>query len=250
MPRNVLLMTATITPLPGIPALVRTDPKLRLHDYQASLAFYVDLLGSCFDAIVFAENSNSNIAPLVAACPTGRHSDKMEFISFYGLDYPPAYGRGYGDFQLVDYAMENSKLLLPQDVIWKVTGRYIIKNIQSVIKSRPSTADIYCHMRNYPYRLCELYLLAWTRRGYETVIKGIYPKLRNDIIPNTHTIEETLFRGLVDHSFGSITIVPRFNVVPVVQGVRGWDNSLYSKSWSPKLAARRLAHILMPSLWI
>ena len=105
-------------------------------------------------------------------------------------------------------------------------------------------------MRNYRYRLCELYLLAWTRPGYEAAIKGIYPKLRNDIVPNVHTIEETLFRRLLEQSFGAINVVPRFKVVPVVQGVRGWDNSPYSTAWSPKLAARRVANIFVPSLWI
>ena len=250
MARNVLLMTATVTPLQGIPALARTDPTLRLQDYQASLAFYVKLLGDGFDAIIFAENSNSDIAPLIAACATCRHSDRVEFISFYGLDYPPQYGRGYGEFRLIDYAITNSKLLLPQDVIWKVTGRYIVKNIKRIVNSRPAAADIYCHMRNYPYRLCELYLLAWTDRGYEAAIKGIYPKLRNDVVSNIHTIEETLFRGLLEQSRGTINVAPRFDVVPVVQGVRGWDNSPYSTAWSPKLAVRRLANIFVPSLWI
>ena len=31
MLRNVLLITATITPLPGLHALARTDPKLRMQ---------------------------------------------------------------------------------------------------------------------------------------------------------------------------------------------------------------------------
>jgi hypothetical protein len=250
MPRNVLLMTATIAPLPGIPALARTDPKLRLQDYQEALAFYTRLLDSCFDAIVFAENSNSDVSLLVDAVAQSPHFNKIEFISFYGLDYPPSYGRGYGEFRLVDHAIENSKLLSSQDVIWKVTGRYIIENIGSVVKSRPPAADLYCHMRNYPYHLCELYLLAWTRRGYEAVIKGNYPKMRNDIRPNTHTVEETSFREVIDQSLGSINVVPRFYVVPIVRGVRGWDNSQYSKKWSFKIIARRIAHILVPSLWI
>lgn len=243
-------MTATIAPLHGIPALARTDPKLRLQDYQASLAFYVKLLGGCFDAIIFAENSNSDIAPLVAACALCCHPHRVEFISFYGLHYPPQYGRGYGEFRLIDYAIANSKLLLPEDVIWKVTGRYIVKNIKSIVNSKPAAADIYCHMRNYPYRLCELYLLAWNNRGYESAIKGIYPKLRNDVVANLHTIEETLFRRLLEQTGDAINVVPRFNVVPIVEGVRGWDNSPYSSAWSPKLAARRLANMFVPTLWI
>lgn len=250
MPRNVLLMSATITPLPGIPVLARTDPKVRLQDYQASLAFYSGLLGGCFDAIVFAENSNSDISPLIAASTKRRHFDKLEFISFYGLDYDPKYGRGYGEFRLVDHAMSTSKLLRSDDVVWKVTGRYIVKNIERIVASRPPASDLYCHLRNYPHRLCETFLMAWTRRGYEALIRGIYTKLRNDIIPNRYTDEETLFREAVDRSFGTINIVPRFKVVPVVQGVKGWDNRQFSNAWNIKFAVRRLAHTFVPSLWI
>jgi hypothetical protein len=250
MPRNILLMTATIRPLPGIPALARTDPKVRLQDYQRSLVFYSGHLGSCFDAIVFAENSASDLSPLAAATANCRHFDKIEFIPFSGLDYKPSYGRGYGEFQLIDHAIKTSKLLLPDDVIWKVTGRYIVKNIERIVASRPQTADLYCHMRNYPYRLCELYLLSWSRRGYEVLIKNIYSKLRNDVNPNEHTIEETLFRELADQSREKINIVPRFKIVPILEGFRGFDNRQYRNAWSIKTAARRLARIFLPSLWI
>jgi hypothetical protein len=250
MPRNILLMTATVTPLPGIPLLARTDPKLRLQDYQAALAFYVRLLGNCFDAIIFAENSNSDVSPLAAAITANSHVAKVEFVSFYGLDYPPAYGRGYGEFRLVDYAIENSKLLSADDIIWKVTGRYIVENIMSLVQSRPAAADLYCNMRNYPYRLCDLYLMAWTWRGYEAAIKGIYPKLRNDVIPNRLTIEEFSFRNLIDPLFGTINVVPRFKVAPLVHGVRGWNNTPYSRPWSFKIMARGFAHKFLPSLWI
>ena len=250
MPRNVLLMTATITPLPGLPSLARTDPKLRLQDYQTALLFYANLLGDCIDAIIFAENSKSDVSSLVQSVKANPRFEQVEFISFYGLDYPPNYGRGYGEFRLVDYAIANSKLLRPDDIIWKVTGRYIIENIRTIIRSRPPTSDLYAHMRNYPSRLCELYLLAWTTRGYETAIKGIYPKLRSDQVPNVVTMEEVTFRKLTDPLFGTINIVPRFKVIPVVRGVRGWDNSQYSKRFGLKNIARRLAHLFVPSLWI
>jgi hypothetical protein len=243
-------MTATVTPLAGIPALSRTDPAKRMQDYRTSIAFYSELLKGCFDGIIFAENSATDISAIVSDIAIKRQLDLVEFISFYGLDYPPQYGRGYGEFRMIDYAIANSKLLLPDDVIWKVTGRYIVKNIQRIVQSRPSTADIYCHLRNYPYELCELYLLAWNSFGYETILKGIYPSLRNDIIPKRHTIEETLFRDLIDRSSKKVNIVPRFRAVPIVEGVRGWDNSQYSNAWSMKIAVRRLANTFVPSLWI
>jgi hypothetical protein len=48
----------------------------------------------------------------------------------------------------------------------------------------------------------------------------------------------------------AINIVPLFKIVPVVQGVQGWDNRQFSNLWSIKIAAKRLANIFIPSLWI
>lgn len=249
MSRNVLLLTATITPLAGLPSLARTDPKVRLEDYRGALAFYARLLGGCFDLIVFAENSQSDISALAESVAEHQHVGDVEFLSFFGLDYPPAYGRGYGEFRLVDYAVENSKRLRADDVIWKVTGRYIVENISRIVAGRPPDADIYCHMRDYPYRLCELFCLAWNNRGYDAVIRGMYPELRNDRIPDRHTTEEVSARQRVEMVRG-IRVVPRFAATPVVRGTRGWNNSEYSSKWSLKLTVRRLAQAIAPGIWI
>ena len=249
MQRNILLLTATITPLAGIPSLARTDPALRLQDYRRALTFYSSLIGTCFDSIVFAENSASDLGPLSTAIKE-RSTAAVEFISFYGLDYPPSYGRGYGEFRLVEFAVDHSKYIGENDIVWKVTGRYIIENICRIIQSRPSAADLYCHMRDHPYRLCELYLLGWNSRGYNGAIKGVFPKLRNDIVPGQISIEETLFRKEVDQVASGIKVVPRFKYVPIISGVRGFDNREYSRRWSMKNIARRVTHRLVPKLWI
>jgi hypothetical protein len=250
MMRNVLLLTATVTPLEGIPSLARTDPTQRLEDYRLALAFYIKLLGVCFDALVFAENSNSDISALKALVADAGCANRVEFISFHGLDFPPKFGRGYGEFRLIKHAVDQSRILAEASVIWKVTGRYIIENIAAIVGSMPPDVDLYCHMRNWPYRLCELYLLAWDRHAYETVIANSHPSLRNDIVPDTHTVEEALFRKLIEEASDDIRVQPRFTVVPIVKGIRGWDNSDYSSRWSPKILARHVANYLIPSFWI
>jgi hypothetical protein len=42
--RNVLLLTATVTPPPGVPSLQRTNPAERLRDYEEALSFYLPLV--------------------------------------------------------------------------------------------------------------------------------------------------------------------------------------------------------------
>jgi hypothetical protein len=245
---NVLLMTATINPLKGLPSLARIDPDLRRADYIEALKFYLHLLGRCFDRIVFAENSNADLSDLRALVLDHSMSNRVEFVSFYGLDFPPEYGRGFGEFKMVDYAVSQSPSLKQlETVVWKVTGRYVLLNMEAMVASYPG-ADIYCHMRDYPHRLCELAFLAWTQNGYKRLIQGIAPMLRNDQKPTVS--EEVHFRKLIDKSKKQLLITPRLKIVPIIEGIRGWDNSRYSNRNSPKILMRRAANVLIPWFWI
>jgi len=253
-PRNALLLSATINPMPGLPALARTDPAQRLQDYARALSFYVQHLHKgTIDLIVFAENSLADLSELRALVDKAGVADRVEFVSFYGLDFPPTRGRGYGEFMLVEHAMEHSQRLNKGQgwVVWKCTGRYVIQNFDKLVRSRPASADLYCHCRNHPQKWCELYALAWTAEGYQRLIKGIHPKLANDMTPGVHTFEEVQFRGIIDAARGSLKLVQRFKVVPLIDAVRGWDNSKYSVKWySPKILSRRVAGVVAPWLWI
>jgi hypothetical protein len=125
--RNTILLTATITPPVNAVQLSRVDPSLRLQDYTTSLGFYLEQLKKgVVSGLIFAENSNSDIQSLRSLVESHPMKDSVEFISCQGLDYPPEYGRGYGEFKLVDHAMRHSKLVQAMDQsdkIWKITGR-------------------------------------------------------------------------------------------------------------------------------
>src|SRR3954471_4308953 len=76
---QVLILTATITPPPGVPILARTDPQLRLQDYIDALKFYLAVPNHVLDRIIFAENSGSDLSKLRALA---EESDKrVEFGS-------------------------------------------------------------------------------------------------------------------------------------------------------------------------
>lgn len=247
--KNVLLLTATITPPEGVPLLTRTDPAQRLQDYAEALRFYVSLVGTTFDAIVFAENSGSDISALRSIAAASGQSERVEFLSFNGLDHPPSRGRGYGEFKLVDHVMQHAKSVAGDCCVWKCTGRYTLVNIATLVRRRPAV-DLYCHCRDHPQRLCELSVMAFTRQGYEAAIAGVYDKLRNDAVPGVHSNEEIAFRAVVDRLPAAVKVQRRFNTTPLIQGVRGWNNAGYSGVWTPKIMLRRLAARLTPWIWI
>ncbi len=247
---NLLILTATITPPEGARNLARTDPKMRLEDYKKAFNFYLSSLkNNQISYLVFADNSNSDLTDLKVLCEQYDLTDRVELMSFQGLDYPPDYGRGYGEFKLIDYVMEHSYLIsqLPLEAnIWKITGRYILVNLKDIIKTRPSRADFYCHCRNIPMSWIDLYVLSWNQKAYQNLLKNICFSIRENSITNS---AEQAFRDIVDGHSSGLKIVKRFRALPKLEGVRGFDNQTY-QDMNIKFLLRKISNILLPWLWI
>jgi hypothetical protein len=235
---------------------VRADPALRLADYERALRFYLKLLNGSVGGILFVENSNSDVGTLRAIADEAGAGDKVEFVVFDGLDYPPSYDRGYGEFKLLDHAMEHSQLVRdslasdPETKIWKVTGRYIVNNLSNIIKTSPKEFDFYCNCRDLPKPLTDMYLLAWNRRGHEVCIKDSYHALK--ITPETPPgmVPEELYRQYLDKVGGNVRTTRRLRLTPFLVGYRGGDNKQYSVENLWKYRVRNSARIVAPWLWI
>lgn len=246
---NILIMTATLAPPAGMPDLLRTDPSVRLDDYKSALRFYSSLLGSVLDGIVFVDNSNSDLSELKEAIRG--HENRVEFISFNGMDHPPVYGRGYAEFKLLDHAMDNARSVQaapPHTRFWKVTGRYRVLNLPDIIRRAPRSFAVYVDLRRYPVPWLDTRIMAWTHDGYRDVFRGIYKNLREDL--HRAPAEQHLFAEL--YTLRNCNgVVPRFTVVPKVKGIRGYDNRDYHSGlnlvkYYIRLVLRRLA----PALWV
>ncbi|MGU3330492.1 hypothetical protein FV228_08175 [Methylobacterium sp. WL18] len=251
---NILLMTATITPPVGVPNLQRTNPILRMEDYRQALIFYMSFIGRGISGIVFVDNSESDLAILAdTACAAGQ-ADNVEFLSFDGLKYPPAYDRGYGELIIVDHAMATARMIqaLPSDgFVWKVTGRYIVRNLKRIIDKSPLRADIYCNFRNIPVRLVDMYLMRWNVLGYQHALRGAYQKLAINV-PGVApgVVPEQLLRKHLDQIAPALKLKVRFNCTPELVGIRGGDNRGYSTDNRWKFVVRKTAQIAVPSIWI
>lgn len=247
---NAVLLTATVVPPTDARNLARRDAQLRLQDYLLAFDFYLaELRRDAFDALVLCENSGFDLAPFAERARGAGLAQRVELIGHFGLDHPARHGRGYGEFKLVDHAMQHSVLidaLGMQAMVWKVTGRYRVHNLARLIATQPLQADLYCHCRDFPSRWLDMYLMRWNRRAYEQLIRGVYQALRQDQTP---TSAEQHFRALVDGHDGGLRIVRRFAHVPQVEGVRGFDNRDYG-AMRRKHLARVVAQRLAPWIWI
>ena len=251
---DILLMTATITP-DNSPELARTDPALRLEDYRQALDFYIGQLGSAgrpgaIDAIVFAENSDSDVSSLVALAVERGVTERVELIANYGRHSFPGRDRSVGESRLLDHAMATSRLIAAageRAVVWKITGRYQVRNLARMVKTAPRRFDLYCDLRNRPIAWLDLRFMAWTRAGYDRLLRGIAERLGTDPKePAMHAYVAGLVAQGADPG-----VVPRYRTEPLVDGVRGWDNRHYARGGALlKFRLRAASRRLVPGLWI
>lgn len=225
MTRQILLLTATIRPRGRQPELRITDPQVRLGHYRSGLAFHSKFLeAGVVDGIVFADNSGYDLADLREEFADSR----IEWIGFHGLDYDPAFHRGYGEFRLIDEAHRSSRILQglsPTDRVWKVTGRYQLRNLAQVIRTAPQDADLYCDARR---GWVEMSVLAWTLRGYEQVIQAAWNEFASGAVP------EVIFaRRIEEGRTGDARVVSRFRWPMRLVGLRGGDGTPYQGRWTP-----------------
>tara|TARA_R110000851_G_scaffold320700_1_gene485678 strand:+ start:8775 stop:9521 length:747 start_codon:yes stop_codon:yes gene_type:complete len=211
--RNILLLTATIRPNKNQPGLVISNEKERLAQYIQALEFYIHTKASGYiDGIVFVDNSGYDVSQIREKYA----SDDVEIISFYGLDYPQEYHRGYGEMTLVIKAYEHSKLLqsaTKRDYVWKITGRYTIKNINSVIRFSDYNFDVLCKL-NKGWMAMEIF--SWSQKGFSELISFLPEHLKSRMPPEI--IIPNLLMEKKDYIIVSSVIYP-----PYISGVRGSD---------------------------
>lgn len=130
----VLLITGCINPIKKQEWLQISNDKVRLQQYIDSIKYYIKY--SCFDEIVFCENSNYQCDERYELEKlAGSIGKKLEWLSFSGnCEIVKLWGKGAGEDEIVSFAIKNSATLKQADCFAKVTGRLILKNINSIVK--------------------------------------------------------------------------------------------------------------------
>jgi len=247
----LLILTATITPHDNVPNLKRSNPVLRRNDYLEALRHYLELPDEVVDSIVFIENSQSDLSDLQELAAQIGKTKRVEFISFYGLDYPAHYGRAYGEFKMLDFANRNSKLLqnlAKDDCFWKITGRLKLFNLADLIKASPPKYKILIDFLKMPTQMVDLRLFTCTRIGYQEIFDGLYETLREDKLKMS--AEGYLYQSW-SKNYLDLGITPRYRIQPKIGGVGGQHNEDYLSGINlVKFAIRSISRRALPMLWI
>lgn len=249
---HILLITSTIAPSQGVFALQRANILDRLNDYKLAFTEYCKLLkDGPYQKIVYVDNSGYNLRELKdIACHYGVES-KVEFISYISTT-PPNNSRFYLEINLIEHFLRTSVTLqkLPNSMVWKVTGRYRVKNISPIIKSsldKPSV-DIFINFRNYPYKVVDFYLIGFRPAAYKKLISEnieIYSGTRDgELILRKHLDSQT-------EKNTNISMLKRFPYPPRIVGIRGYDGGQYGgiKDFI-KYNFRLVLNKLIPFVWV
>jgi hypothetical protein len=244
---RILLMTATVVPDPNVSSrLAVLDPDDRRRQYEAALSFYARLGAGHLDGIVLAENSGADLSSFAALVPD---SLPLELVSIPPATTAPKTRRGYLEMVLVSSAFASSTLLnQPGATAVKVTGRYRVDNLVSVMGSMDASQELGFNLRRYPKPWADMWVFFATQAGME----ALRPQLPviNEVEPGG-SAELSMFRVLEHLHAEGVAVQRRFGVEPRLSGTRGFDGASYdSPVQRVKWTTRTLARRVVPQLWI
>jgi len=120
----VILLTATIKPFGILEPKGRNDAIERENDYFKAVNFYLKK----GYRIVFVENSDTKSDLIISL---QNQFDTLEYLTFSSIN--SHLGKSHGEVEIFQYAFEFSQFLKEVDYLIKISGRYIIKNIDNIV---------------------------------------------------------------------------------------------------------------------
>lgn len=212
----VLLITGCIEPNPGVPFLKIKDVENRRRQYIESIEFYIK--ETSIKRIVYCDNSSSP-EPVALNELANKRSKEFEWLSFNGDSAKAVIqGKGYGEGEIIEYALNHSTLLQKANYFIKVTGRVKVRNIVFLINFMNANRMYFCRnsSTNVDTKLYGLPIEAY---------KKDFIYLYNEVDDKKGKYLENLFS---DRISGQQLEIYNFVVFPNVQGVSGSTGKPYT----------------------
>lgn len=204
----VILITGCIKVNHKVPFLEFKDQNKRLREYLLTLKWAAK--EKMITEIVFCENSGykynfekyvNQINPEIP----------FEYLTFKGDEKMAIIrGKGYGEGEIIKYALKNSMFLNKCDIFCKITGKLRIKNLSLLGIQRN------CNMfMNYKFsKAVDTRFYVIKRKDYEMYLKDAYKEVRDRA---GNYLESVFYRNLKAHHVKYRC----FLQVPQVEGISG-----------------------------
>lgn len=218
---TVLLITGCISPNSQTPQLVLKDSDIRRQQYIDSIKYYIKY--GHVKNIVYCDNSGAETEQGLSELAEKR-GKRFEWISFYGdTGKTVQFGKGFGECEIVNYALLYSDLIKQCEYLVKVTGRLIVKNLNILLKLSKK-GICFCPNRTEDSRF---YI---NTRIYMMPIEAynLYFQKAADYIDDTNNV-------YLEHAFGicvekNEVRFKKFLFAPWVEGISGSTGRIYKPS--------------------
>lgn len=216
----LLLITGCVNVADSTPYVTVRNKNERLNQYLETIKWALE--ESPFNKIVFCENSgctfdfNGFVATLSHNLKNVKH---FEYLSFVGnREECDKKGKGYGEGEIVLYAVKHSQYILKEGYFYKITGKLQIANIYKVVSDDKCSRFMkYCDKigkvdtKFYKLMLSDYY------RGIDSAYGNVDDK-------NGDFLEKVYYETLKNSGI----IYKPFRVLPVIKGVSGTTGREYN----------------------
>ena len=210
--KTVILLTGCINPN-GMPFTHLNDVSERQKQYVDAIHYYISNT-DC--EIVFCENSNTDISPLFE-----NKQERLEILTFSGNQNKQR-GKGYGEAEIIDYALQHSSFIQDNCIIIKITGRLIINNIRQIINSQTSKHDFVTCLFHSDLKFADSRIFCGTVPFYKEFL--INKEKMND--GKGVFFEHVLASAVLESSFRFIPFVQE----PLITGISGTTGESYQET--------------------
>lgn len=210
--KTVILLTGCINPN-GMVYTSLNNKEERQKQYEVALHYYLTHTNY---PVVFVDNSNTNISMLYT---DAIHAGRLEFLTFQGNKNKER-GKGFGEAEIIDYAFRHSSLLQGDRlIIVKITGRLIVNNIASIVKSLKSKHDFITCMIHSDFKFADSRIFCATPSFYHEFLSK-----SDKINDSTGIFFEHILANTIVHS--SACYIP-FSEEPLITGISGTTGEEY-----------------------
>lgn len=185
--RKIILLTACIDPR-GMSNTYITDIEERKMQYVNALNFYINKTDL---DIVLVENSGNDIS---SSFEKQINENRLEILTYKSDDANRYRGKGFGEAEIIEYAINHSDKIIESCTLIKITGRLIVENIKKIINFYSfflSRNTIQCNM-NSDFSFADSKMIIAPVAFYKELIADKYNMDDNKGIYFEHILAKTI----------------------------------------------------------
>jgi len=200
---------------PNAPFVELSDPAIRIDSTIESLKKWASISPGL--DIVICDGSGYDFQKLISATPLLKPLN-IEVLHFYNdAEMVTTRGKGYGEGEIITYALNHSDLLSKSDTFSKCTAKYWVNNFQECAASHQKNISI---EKYYDSRYSLSYQACDTR--FYVVDKDFY---LNKLL-DSHKATNDFQSYFLEHAFAKDIIISKitgttFKIKPLIDGISG-----------------------------